>query len=121
MDYKKHMKVLGIVAFAGFILFWVSPQWGAVVFLPALGAYFAARKTNNEGPTQPKPLHWGLFFALLGIALVIRFVLPEDFAGFEVNPEGSILAWVYSGALAVAFLFFGYLAYLQRIGRTASP
>ena len=119
MDYKKHMRLFGIIAFLGFILFWFSPQFGAVIFLPALGAYFAARKTEADGPSQPNPIAWGIFFLLVGVAVVIRFLLPENFGGFEAPPEQSILAWVYSGALAIAFLIFGYLAYLQRVGRKA--
>lgn len=120
LNYKKHMTVFGAIALAGFILFWFAPQWGAAIFLPALGAYFGARQVQSEGPSQPKPLLWGVFFVLVGIAMAIRFFVPEEnFGGFEAAPENLILLWVYLGVLALAFPLFGFLAYLQRVGRIA--
>jgi hypothetical protein len=121
MNYKKHMTVFGIIALAGFVLFWFAPQYGAAVFLPALGAYFGARKASSDGPTQPGYRLWGLFFVLVAIAMVIRFIVPEEnFGGFDESPEFTILLWIYLGALGLAFPLFGFLAYLQRVGRTAN-
>jgi hypothetical protein len=57
----------------------------------------------------------------VAIAVAIRFLVPEEnFGGFESGPENQILLWVYLGSLFMAFPLFGYLAYLQRVGRTAS-
>lgn len=120
MNYRKHMMVFGVIGFAGFILFWFAPQYGAAIFLPAVGAYFAARKSMLDGPEQPKVWLWGIFFALVSVAVVIRFLVPEEnFGGFESAPESLFLLWIYLGVLALAFPLFGYLAYLQRVGRTA--
>ena len=57
MNYKKHMLVFGGLALMGFIIFWFSPQIGAVIFLPAIGAYFGARQASTEGPSQPRRLN----------------------------------------------------------------
>lgn len=120
MNFSKHMTVFGLIALGGFILFWFMPQLGAAIFLPALGAYFGARKAATEGPAQPNPLLWAVFFVFVAIAGVIRFLVPEEnFGGFEAAPENMILLWVYLGVLSLAFPLFGFLAYLQRVGRTA--
>jgi hypothetical protein len=120
MNFKKHMQVFAGLALIGFIIFWFSPQIGAVIFLPAIGAYFGARQANAEGPTQPRRSLWAVFFLLVSIGLVIRFLVPEEnFGGFEAQPENQILLWVYLGVLSLAFPLFGFLAYLQRVGRTA--
>jgi hypothetical protein len=47
-------------------------------------------------------------------------VPEENFGGFEAGPENQILLWVYLGSLALAFPLFGFLAYLQRVGRANS-
>jgi glucan phosphoethanolaminetransferase (alkaline phosphatase superfamily) len=121
MNYKKHMQVFGAIALIGFIIFWFAPQLGAAIFLPALGAYFGARKAESEGPAQPNPLLWVVFFVFVAVAGVIRFLVPEEnFGGFEAAPENLILLWVYLGVLSLAFPLFGFLAYLQRVGRLAS-
>jgi hypothetical protein len=120
MNFKKHMQVFAGLALIGFIIFWFSPQIGAVIFLPAIGAYFGARQANAEGPSQPRRSLWAVFFLLVSIGLVIRFLVPEEnFGGFEAQPENQILLWVYLGVLSLAFPLFGFLAYLQRVGRTA--
>lgn len=120
MNYKKHMTVFLVIALAGFVLFWFAPQYGAAVLLPALGAYFGARKASGDGPAQPSYLLWGIFFFLVAIATAIRFIVPEEnFGGFGAGTESLILFWVYLGALGLAFPLFGYLAYLQRVGRTS--
>ncbi|CAB4634501.1 unannotated protein [freshwater metagenome] len=120
MNYKRHMTVFGAIALAGFILFWFAPQFGAAIFLPALGAYFGARKAESDGPSQPKPALWAGFFVLVAIAMVIRFLVPEEnFASFQATAENTILLWVYLGVLSLAFPLFGFLAYLQRVGRVA--
>jgi len=120
MNYKKHMQVFAGLALVGFIIFWFSPQIGAVIFLPAIGAYFGARQANADGPSQPRRSLWAIFFLLVSIGLVIRFLVPEEnFGGFEAQPENQILLWVYLGVLSLAFPLFGFLAYLQRVGRTA--
>ena len=120
MNYKKHMQVFGGIALVGFIIFWFSPQIGAVIFLPALGAYFGARQTELDGPSQPRRSLWLIFFILVAIGIIIRFLVPEEnFGGFEAQTENIILLWMYLGVLALAFPLFGYLAYLQRIGRKA--
>lgn len=121
MNYKKHMTVFGVIALLGFILFWFLPQFGAAIFLPAIGAYFGARKAELDGPAQPSYLLWGVFFVFVTIAVAIRFLVPEEnFGGFEAAPQNVVLLWVYVGSLALAFPLFGFLAYSQRIGRTAS-
>ena len=117
MNFKKHMQVFAGLALIGFIIFWFSPQIGAVIFLPAIGAYFGARQANAEGPSQPRRSLWAVFFLLVSIGLVIRFLVPEEnFGGFEAQPENQILLWVYLGVLSLAFPLFGFLAYLQRVG-----
>ena len=119
MNYKRHMLVFGIIALAGFIAFWFVPQLAAPVFLPALGAYFGARKAESSGASQPAQMLWIGFFVLAAIAGVIRFLVPEDFLN-SADPLGMVLLWVYLGVLGVAFVVFGYLAYLQRVGRSAA-
>jgi hypothetical protein len=121
MNYSKHMTVFGAIALVGFIIFWFAPQIGAVIFLPAIGAYFGARKANTDGPAQPRPSFWAIFFVLVAIGVAIRFLVPEEnFGGFEAASSNVILLWVYLGVLSLAFPLFGYLAYLQRVGRSAS-
>ena len=120
MNYKKHMQVFGGIALIGFIIFWFSPQIGAFIFLPAIGAYFGARQTESDGPSQPRRSLWAIFFLLVSIGLVIRFLVPEEnFGGFEASSENVILLWVYLGVLSLAFPLFGFLAYLQRVGRSS--
>ena len=102
-------------------LFALALAIGAAIFLPAIGAYFGARKAESDGPEQPSYVLWGIFFVFVAIAVAIRFLVPEEnFGGFEAGPENVILLWVYLGSLALAFPLFGYLAYLQRVGRTNS-
>jgi hypothetical protein len=121
MNYKKHMRVFAIIALSGFVLFWFAPQYAAAIFLPALGAYFGARKASSSGPAQPGYLLWGIFFIFVAIATVIRLIVPEEnFGGFEAGLESNILMWLYLVALGLAFALFGFLAYLQRVGRTAN-
>ena len=120
MNYSKHMSVFGGIGLIGFIVFWFAPQVGAVIFLPALGAYFGARKAQTDGPAQPRSSLWAGFFVLVAIGLVIRFLVPEaNFGDLEASGENVILLWVYLGVLSLAFPLFGYLAYLQRVGRTS--
>jgi hypothetical protein len=120
MNYKKHMQVFAGLALIGFIIFWFSPQIGAVIFLPAIGAYFGARQASTEGPSQPRRSLWAVFFLLVSIGLVIRFLVPEEnLGGFEASSENVILLWVYLGVLSLAFPLFGFLAYLQRVGRSS--
>ena len=120
MNYKKHMQVFGGIALIGFIIFWFSHQIGAVIFLPAIGAYFGARQTESDGPSQPRRSLWLIFFILVSIGIAIRFLVPEEyFGGFEAASENVILLWVYLGVLSLAFPLFGYLAYLQRVGRSS--
>jgi hypothetical protein len=115
------MTVFGAIALIGFIIFWFAPQIGAVIFLPAIGAYFGARKANTDGPAQPRSSLWAIFFFLVSIGISIRFLVPEEnFGGFEASSSNVILLWVYLGVLSLAFPLFGYLAYLQRVGRSAS-
>jgi hypothetical protein len=114
------MTTFGIIALVGFIIFWFSPQIGAVIFLPAIGAYFGARKASTDGPAQPRPSLWVVFFVLVAIGVAIRFLVPEEnFGGFEASSSNVVLLWVYLGVLSLAFPLFGYLAYLQRVGRIA--
>lgn len=121
MNYKKHQMIFGSIALAGFVLLLFTPQYGAAIFLPALGAFFGARKAQSSGPNQPKFALWVVFFALAAVAVVIRYIVPEDnFGGFEEFPESFILYVLYLGSLSLAFPLFGYLAYLQRVGRTNS-
>lgn len=120
-NYKKHMRIFAIIALGGFILFWFAPQYGAAIFLPALGAYFAARRAESDGPTQPSYLMWGVFFVLVAIATTIRFLVPEEnFGGLDAGSSPLFLLWVYLGVLALAFPLFGFLAYMQRMARKAS-
>ena len=121
MNYRKHMTVFGVIALLGFILFWFMPQFGAAIFLPALGAYFGARKAESDGPAQPSYVLWGILFVFVAVAVAIRFLVPEEnFGSFESGPENLILLWVYLGSLGLAFPLFGYLAYLQRVGKANS-
>jgi glucan phosphoethanolaminetransferase (alkaline phosphatase superfamily) len=121
MNYKKHMTVFGVIAILGFILLLFMPQFGAAIFLPALGAYLGARKAESARPSQPSFLLWGIFFVFVAIAVAIRYLVPEEnFGGFDLWPQSAGLLLFYSGVLAVAYLLFGYLAYLQRVGRTNS-
>jgi hypothetical protein len=113
------MLVFGLIALAGFIAFWFTPQLAAPLFLPALGAYLGARKAESTGPSQPAKILWIGFFILAAIAGVIRFFLPEDFLN-SAETTAVILLWIYLGVLAVAFVLFGYLAYLQRVGRNSN-
>ena len=76
MNYRKHMTVFGVIALLGFILFWFMPQFGAAIFLPALGAYFGARKAESDGPEQPSYVLCGIFFVFVAIAVAIRFLVP---------------------------------------------
>ena len=118
MNYNRHMLVFGLIALAGFIAFWFVPQLAAPVFLPAFGAYLGARKADSSGPEQPAQILWIGFFILVGIAGAIRFLVPEEFLN-SGETFGTVLLWVYLGVLGVAFVVFGYLAYLQRTGRLA--
>jgi len=121
MNYRKHRSIFGVIALLGFILFWFMPQFGAAIFLSAIGAYFGARKAESDGPAQPSYVLWGIFFVFVAIAVAIRFLVPEEnFGGFEAPPQSIILFWFYWGSLALAFPLFGFLAYLQRVGRTNS-
>lgn len=121
MNYKKHQVVLGSIAGAGFLVLLFTPQYGAAIFLPALGAFVGARKAQSSGPRQPKYSQWGLFFALAAVAVVIRYLIPEEnWGGFDAPPENVIFYFIYLCALALAFPLFGYLAYMQRVGRTES-
>ena len=120
MNYNKHMTVFGAIALVGFIIFWFSPQIGAVIFLPAIGAYFGARKANTDGPSQPSPYLWGIFCALVAIGVVIRYLVPEEnLGGFGAATENFVLFIAYQSVLVLTFSLFGFLAYLQRVGRIA--
>jgi glucan phosphoethanolaminetransferase (alkaline phosphatase superfamily) len=121
MNYKTHMTVFAVIAVLGLTLFWFMPQFGAAIFLPAMGAYFGARKAKSNGPAQPSYVLWGVFFVFAAIAVAIRFLVPEvNFGGFDQWPESMTLLIAYSGTLGAAYLMFGYLAYLQRVGRANS-
>jgi hypothetical protein len=121
MNYKKHMVVFAVIGLLGFVLLLFAPQFGVAIFLPAIGAYFGARKAQSDGPAQPSFVLWGVFFVFVTAAVLIRYLVPEEnFGGFDQWPESLTLFLVYSGTLAVAYLLFGYLAYLQRVGRTNS-
>ncbi len=121
MNYKKHMTIFMVIAVAGFLLLLFAPTYGVAVFLPAIGAFFGARKAQSDGPAQPSFVLWGVFFVFVAVAVLIRYLVPEEnFGGFDQWPESLTLFLVYSGTLAVAYLLFGYLAYLQRVGRTNS-
>ena len=120
MNYSKHLTVFGAIALVGFIIFWFAPQFGAVIFLPAIGAYFGARQAKSDGPSQPRPSLWVVFFVLVSIGIAIRFLVPEEnFGGFEAASSNVILLWVYLGVLSLAFPMFGYLASLHRVGGIA--
>ena len=121
MNYKKHMAIFMVIAVVGFLLLLLTPTYGAAIFLPAIGAYFGARKAQSDGPAQPSYVLWGIFFVFAAIAVLIRFsVLEDNFGGFDQWPESMTLFVAYSGTLGAAYLMFGYLAYLQRVGRTNS-
>jgi hypothetical protein len=121
MNYKKHMQVFAGLAVLGFVLLWMAPEVGVAIFLPALGALVGARQAMKKGAAQPKPVLWSVFFGLVGIGLVIRLMAPdENFGGFEASPESLGLFFAYQGILALVFPLFGYLAYLQRVGREKS-
>ena len=121
MNYKKHMAIFMVIAVVGFLFLLLTPTYGAAIFLPAIGAYFGARKAQSDGPAQPSYVLWGIFFVFAAIAVLIRFSVPEDnFGGFDQWPESMTLFVAYSGTLGAAYLMFGYLAYLQRVGRTNS-
>jgi hypothetical protein len=121
MRYRKHMIIFAVIALAGFVVFWFSRQLGAIIFLPAIGAYFSARQASLEGPAQPRRSLWAIFFLLVLVGVIIQFLVPEEnFGGFEAQTENQILLWVYLGVLSLAFPLFGFLAYLQRVGRASS-
>ena len=121
MNHKKHMIIFLVIAVVGFVVLLFAPNYGAALLLPALGALLGARKAESAGPSQPSFLLWGVFFVFVAIAVFIRYLVPEEnFGGFDQWPESAGLFLLYSGVLAVAYLLFGYLAYLQRIGRTNS-
>jgi glucan phosphoethanolaminetransferase (alkaline phosphatase superfamily) len=120
MNYKKHQSVFAVIALLGFLLLFFAPTYGAAVLLPAIGAFFGARKAESAGPSQPSLKLWGTFFVLAAIAVVIRYFAPDNFGGFEAWPDSAALLIVYSAFLGAAYLMFGYLAYLQRVGRTNS-
>jgi hypothetical protein len=119
MNYKKHMVVFGVIALAGLIAIGFSPQFAAPLLLAAIGAFLGARKAESSGASQPGKKLWITFFILAAIAWVINRFLPEDFLNAAGGTE-VILLWTYLGVLAMAFVLFGYLAYLQRVGRTAN-
>jgi glucan phosphoethanolaminetransferase (alkaline phosphatase superfamily) len=121
MNYKKHKTIFSVIAVVGFAVLLFAPNYGAAVVLPAIGAFFGARKAGLSGPSQPSFLLWGVFFVFVSIAVVIRYLAPEqNFGGFDQWQESAALYLFYSGVLAVAYLLFGYLAYLQRVGRANS-
>ena len=120
MNYKKHMTIFSVIAAVGFVLLLIAPNYGAAVLLPSIGAVFGARKAKSAGPSQPSVKLWALFFVFAAIAVTIRYFTPENFGGFDLWPESAALLLSYSGVLAVAYLLFGYLAYLQRVGRANS-
>jgi Ca2+/H+ antiporter len=121
MNYKKHKTFFMVIALVGFLLLLLTPTYGAAIFLPAIGAYFGARKAQSDGPEQPSFVLWGVFFVFVAVAVLIRYLVPEEnFGGFDQWPSSAGLFLFYSGVLAVAYLLFGYLAYLQRVGRTNS-
>jgi hypothetical protein len=120
MNYKKHMQVLAGIALIGFVVLWIAPDIGVAIFLPALGALVGARKAMTKGAAQPKPVLWSVFFGLVGIGLVIRLMAPdENFGGFEASPDSLGLFFAYQSILALVFPLFGFLAYLQRVGRSS--
>ena len=120
MNYSKHMAVFGAIALVGFITSLFSPSIGAYLLLPALGALWGARKAQTKGPAQPSPYLWGIFFALVAIGVVIRYLVPEEnFGGFGAATENFVLFIAYQAVLVLTFSLFGFLAYLQRVGRNA--
>jgi len=120
MNFSKHMAVFGAIALVGFITSLFSPSIGAYLLLPALGALLGARKAQTKGPAQPKSYLWGIFFALVAIGVVIRYLVPEEnFGGFGAATENFVLFFAYQLVLVATFSLFGYLAYLQRVGRIA--
>lgn len=121
MNYKKHKTIFTVIGVSGLAVLLFASNYGAAIFLPALGAYLGARKAETAGTSQPSYLLWGVFFIFVAIAVVIRYLVPEEnFGGFDQWPESAGLFLFYSFTLAVAYLLFGYLAYLQRVGRTNS-
>ena len=115
------MAIFGLVAVGGFVVVFFTPQFGAAIFLPALGALLGARKAQVDGPVQPRLALWGAFFGLAAVAVLIRYLVPEEnFGGFEMWPESLVLWWLYVSSLTLAFPLFGFLAYLQRVARTSS-
>ncbi len=121
MNYKKHMAIFMVIAVVGLLILLFTPTYGAAIFLPAIGAFFGARKAQSEGAAQPSFVLWGVFFVFVAVAVLIRYLVPEEnFGGFDQWPASAGLFLFYSGVLAVAYLLFGYLAYLQRVGRTNS-
>ena len=120
MNFSKHMVVFGAIALVGFIASLFSPSIGAYLLLPALGALLGARKAQTRGPAQPKSYLWGIFFALVAIGVVIRYLVPEEnFGGFGAETQNFALFVAYQVVLVATFSLFGYLAYLQRVGRIA--
>ena len=121
MNYKKHMTVFILISVAGLLILLFAPTYGAAILLTAVGAFFGARNSLTNGPKQPRPALWGIFFVFVAIAVAIQSTVPEEnFGGFEQWPESMALFLTYSGTLAVAYFMFGYLAYLQRVGRSNS-
>jgi RsiW-degrading membrane proteinase PrsW (M82 family) len=121
MNYKKHMTTFMVIAVLGLLLLLFAPTYGAAILLPAIGAFFGARKAQTQGPKQPRPALWGIFFVFVATAVAIRSIVPEEnFGGFDQWPESLGLFAFYSATLAVAYLMFGYLAYLQRVGRSSN-
>jgi glucan phosphoethanolaminetransferase (alkaline phosphatase superfamily) len=119
MNYNKHMGIFAVIALVGLGVLFAAPNYGAAIFLPAIGAFFGARKAKFSGAQQPRYLLWGIFFVFVAIAVLVKYLAPEDnFGGFDQWPESAFLFLIYVATLAVAFPLFGYLAYLQRVGRT---
>ncbi len=120
MNYKKHQSVFAVIALLGFLILFFAPTYGSAVLLPAIGAFFGARKAESAGPSQPSVRLWGTFFVLAAIAVAIRYFAPDNFGGFEAWPDSAALLAIYSVTLGAAYLMFGYLAYLQRVGRSSN-
>ena len=120
MNYNKHQSVFAGIGLVGLVLIWFAPDIGAAIFLPALGAFFGARKAQKTGPAQPRLVFWGVFFALVAVGVLIRFLVPEqNFGGFGAQSENFVLFAAYQLVLVLSFCLFGYLAYLQRMGRAS--
>jgi hypothetical protein len=120
MNYPKHLRVLSLIALAGLLLTFFTPRFGLAILLPALGAYLAARISMQRGASQPPVWSWAVFFALVATLLVFRSVMPENELGFEGPAVLTLLRLLDQVLLGVAYLLFGFLAYLQRLGRKAS-